>query len=59
MVRVRHRFTVVWSVDSNLTISLPCDADGDVFVNSSAYDLTAMFLIKVGDVGSTANKTDP
>ena len=47
------------SVDSNLRVSPPCDADGDVFVNSGADDLTPMSLIKVGDVGSAANKTDP
>ena len=59
LVKGRHRFTVVWGVDRNLTVSLPCDADGDVFVNSSADDRTPMSLIKVGDVGSAANKTDP
>ncbi len=55
MVRVRNRFMVVWGVDSNLGVSPPCDADGDIFINGGTDDLSAILSIKIGDVGAASH----
>ena len=59
MIEGRGSFTMVWGVDSNLTISSLRDADGDIFVDSGADDLAAISLIEAGNIGSAADKADP